>query len=432
MHRPKYLQKIQEFINSSNADTVFIPSDFYDITDPAKVSMCLTRIAINSGVKRIMRGLYVKPGNTRLCANTLAQAIARNYGWTIIPSEKTALYKSGITSIAPTTWTYVSDGMYRKFSINGITIVFKHTDNKRELTEVSYQTALYIQALRAIGQSNITTDVISDLAKNVNKNERVKMLFGSQRVTLWVKKCIEKICEESTRYSSYKRTIAAPMVKTMSTSTKAVPTTATSANAVPAATAAMATLTVGTSTVGTATVGTSTARTATAAATTTVVTATARTATAAATATTAVTISSASDNVHPKSKNVSTLFGFNVRSKSEAMIAASLYMAGIEYSYEKSLFDINGKDFLPDFTIYYKGKEYYWEHLGLLDNTKYAKDWFIKEKWYKANFPGKLITTTEDGDVGTQINTLMREKFKLQDCTVPDRHVTKKIRFHTQ
>jgi len=91
-----------------------------------------------------------------------------------------------------------------------------------------------------------------------------------------------------------------------------------------------------------------------------------------------------------------TLIDIMVRSKSEALIANMLYKEGIKFAYEKPLYASDGTMYLPDFTIYYMGDEWYWEHLGLLGNKNYEKHWEKKKEWYKDNnFFEKLYTTDE-------------------------------------
>lgn len=91
-----------------------------------------------------------------------------------------------------------------------------------------------------------------------------------------------------------------------------------------------------------------------------------------------------------------TLIDVMVRSKSEALIANMLYQEKIKFIYEKPLLGGDGLRYLPDFTIYYNGEEWYWEHLGLLGNRNYEKHWEKKKKWYKDNnFFQKLYTTEE-------------------------------------
>lgn len=89
------------------------------------------------------------------------------------------------------------------------------------------------------------------------------------------------------------------------------------------------------------------------------------------------------------------LTGDMLRSKSEVIIANLLHERALPFHYELPLFAPDGTLRLPDFTIASSGKMYYWEHLGLLDQTKYADEWKRKKAWYDLWFPDQLIVTEE-------------------------------------
>lgn len=95
---------------------------------------------------------------------------------------------------------------------------------------------------------------------------------------------------------------------------------------------------------------------------------------------------------HPEHLRFKTEQGEYVRSKSEALIANMLNKHGdtILYRYEQPLkVVIDGKKMIiyPDFTIInlYTGKVTYWEHIGMLDDGKYASDFVGKTKMYMEN-----------------------------------------------
>ena len=102
-----------------------------------------------------------------------------------------------------------------------------------------------------------------------------------------------------------------------------------------------------------------------------------------------------------------------MRSKSEVLIAELLNARNIEYAYERRLTFDDGSFRYPDFTIEDDdlGRIIYWEHLGMLNDSVYAKRWQAKRKWY-ANHgvvehpsSGKeILVSTEDDAVGG-INT---------------------------
>ena len=112
-------------------------------------------------------------------------------------------------------------------------------------------------------------------------------------------------------------------------------------------------------------------------------------------------------------KVISTLSEYFVRSKSEMNIANILHLQNIPFRYEIPKFAVDGSMYLPDFTILWKGEEYYWEHVGRLDIPEYQNHWETKKSWYNKHFPGRLITTFEGTDQTTQIREILANVFKI-------------------
>ncbi|MPM47443.1 hypothetical protein SDC9_94153 [bioreactor metagenome] len=201
MERPNYLEQIKARTDKSEPGTVFIPSDFFDIAEAVKVNVALKRLRDGGELRRVMRGVYAKPKYSELLkteipprSDDIAKAIARNYGWTIVPCGDTALNLLGLSPQVPAVWLYVSDGPYKSYEADEIALKFKHTDNKNEVIGISYQTALIIQALKALGKENVTDKEISELSKALNRSQKQEMLLESRRVTAWVYEYIKQIC----------------------------------------------------------------------------------------------------------------------------------------------------------------------------------------------------------------------------------------------
>jgi len=95
-----------------------------------------------------------------------------------------------------------------------------------------------------------------------------------------------------------------------------------------------------------------------------------------------------------------TARGELVRSKSEVIVADSLFYAGIDYKYEKEL-DL-GEDGRrsPDFTIDdpESGTVYYWEHCGMMSNADYRRRWEAKKELYEKHgiIEGKNLIISYD------------------------------------
>lgn len=100
-----------------------------------------------------------------------------------------------------------------------------------------------------------------------------------------------------------------------------------------------------------------------------------------------------------------------VRSKSEVIIANMLFERDIPFTYEMPLYAADGTFYLPDFTVTWRGEDWYWEHLGLMDSEEYRNHWETKKAWYDRFFPGKLITTEESGNLSMEAHEIITRSF---------------------
>lgn len=92
-----------------------------------------------------------------------------------------------------------------------------------------------------------------------------------------------------------------------------------------------------------------------------------------------------------------------VRSKSELLIANTLFDYKIPYQYECPLYENKRIWALPDFTVLNvrKRKTYYWEHFGMMGDSEYAQNALQKMRNYEKHclFSGtELIYTFESSE----------------------------------
>lgn len=106
-----------------------------------------------------------------------------------------------------------------------------------------------------------------------------------------------------------------------------------------------------------------------------------------------------------------TLADYMVRSKSEVIIANMLSERDIPFRYEKPLFAPDGTFYLPDFTVTWQGEEWYWEHLGRMDQEEYRNHWDTKKAWYDRNFNGRLVTTEESTQLSRDADQVVQRHF---------------------
>lgn len=193
---------MRERIEKAENGSVFVSTDFTDIADRKTVNMGLIRLSQDGMIKKVLFGVYYKPELNSLLGeavapspNKVAHAVARNFGWTIVPCGDAALNILGLSTQVPSCWLYVSDGAYKEYSFENTTIKFKHTSNK-EISKLSYKSALTIQALKALGKENVTEQTLLRLKKALTDEEKSKMLSESKSVTSWVYELIKTICKD--------------------------------------------------------------------------------------------------------------------------------------------------------------------------------------------------------------------------------------------
>jgi hypothetical protein len=200
MYNDTYHEKIRERITTSKRGTIFVISDFADISPTPTIKKVLSRLVQDKTIRRIMRGIYEYPIYNAFLdeyvapsPHEIAKALARNFGWTIVPYEDAALNMLGISTQVPASWTYASDGPYKKYAYGNVTIQFKHTSNK-DITNLSAKSALIIQALKAIGKDKVDEKLIKKFSDILTPDEKESLLEDTKRSSAWISGTIRQIC----------------------------------------------------------------------------------------------------------------------------------------------------------------------------------------------------------------------------------------------
>lgn len=195
-----YSKQIQEQIKAAAEGTIFISSDFADIADTETIRRNLNRLTQAGMLRRILKGVYEKPKYSKLLdeyvaadPEAVANALARSYHWTIAPCGNTALNLLGLSTQVTAVWSYISDGPYKTYEWNSTKLEFKHRTNK-EITGLSYMTSLVIQALKTLGKSNVTPEVIQMLSEKLTDKDKQACLKEATESTDWVYDTIRQIC----------------------------------------------------------------------------------------------------------------------------------------------------------------------------------------------------------------------------------------------
>ena len=200
-----YMQEIRARILAAEDGAVFVAPDFADIADTATIRQGLKRLYQSGIIRRIIRGIYEKPKYSKLLdeyvaadPDAVAKALARCYHWTIAPCGNTALNLLGLSTQVTAVWSYISDGPYKTYEWNSTKLEFKHRTNK-EITGLSYMTSLVIQALKTLGRTNVTPEIIQTLSEKLSEAEKQACLKEATESTGWVYDTIRIMCGGDTQ-----------------------------------------------------------------------------------------------------------------------------------------------------------------------------------------------------------------------------------------
>ena len=199
--REKYQIEIENRIKNFEGGYAFSAVDFADIADTDPTNKALSRLNESGTIRRIIQGVYDKPVYSELLneysspkVEKVVEALARKFNWTVAPAGETALNYLHMSTQVSNSWSYISDGPYRKYEIGSYTIEFKHCANK-EISGKSFLTVSVIQALKFIGKANIQKEDIERLSFSIPSEQKQKVLEESKTTTSWIHKAIKEACK---------------------------------------------------------------------------------------------------------------------------------------------------------------------------------------------------------------------------------------------
>ena len=191
--KDKLLWKIRE----QKQGWAFSATDFVMNFKRGDIDVALSSLVETGDIRRVTRGIYDYPMyssilNRRIAPdiNQVAQAFARKFNWEIYPDGNTALNYLGLSNQLVAKNIYLSDGPNRIYNIDNITIEFKHIAKKELSGDIN--TVLVIQAIRAIGEKQLTDEFMKSLSSKFSLEEWKKISIEAVRTSGWIYDVIKK------------------------------------------------------------------------------------------------------------------------------------------------------------------------------------------------------------------------------------------------
>jgi len=193
-----YTTKVKETIFNHNAGWVFTHVDFNSLGNMATIERVLSRLVVSGKIKRIRRGIYYIPENSRWgevppSQSNIIKALSRAMNTDIIPDGAKALYQLGLTQQVPMKQVYLTDKQISTISIGKTQIEFKKVSPKK-LSGAKSGVSVYLSALEYLGKEEaLQESVKSRVANTIERSMLGKLKEASESRAIWVREVIKDI-----------------------------------------------------------------------------------------------------------------------------------------------------------------------------------------------------------------------------------------------
>jgi len=195
-------KEIEITIKNSDKGKLFFISDFSCIGEYETIRKSLQRLTKQKLILRLSKGIYYYPKQDKILgiiypsSEQIAKAIAKRDKARIIPTGSYALYLLGLSTQIPMNVVYLSDGSARKINIGKQIITFKKTSPKN--LAINHElSSLIIQALKTIGENNITENECLKIKQIMeNSKEIEKITENIKFAPVWIQKTILQIIKK--------------------------------------------------------------------------------------------------------------------------------------------------------------------------------------------------------------------------------------------
>jgi hypothetical protein len=169
----------------------FVPAQFLTLASRASVDQALSRMRKAGRISRVSRGVYVRSKKSRYVGEVLpgpqavAEALAKAEGAKIQLHGAEAARQLGLTTQVPTQPTYYTSGRSRQIRLGQMRLRLKHVSS-RKLMLAERPGGLALAALRHLGKSNVTPEVIQRVREKLPAKEFKALQAASLAMPAWL------------------------------------------------------------------------------------------------------------------------------------------------------------------------------------------------------------------------------------------------------
>ena len=189
--------KILEKIRSIPKGDLILPEVFYELGSAEAIRVSLHRLEKDNIINRVAHGIYVRPKISKLIgvltptAEEVAGTIAKRDKIRTLPTGSYALNALGLSTQVPMNIVLLTDGSPREIKVGKRTIKFKKTTPKSLLAKGKIS-RLVIQALKEIGNGNVTVEEEQKILDLLRKEDVKDLKHDIALAPVWVQKILKR------------------------------------------------------------------------------------------------------------------------------------------------------------------------------------------------------------------------------------------------
>lgn len=199
------MSEITKRIEKMHEGQILFISDFSDLNGNEKVvSRALSAEEKKGNIVRLAKGMYLRPKSTRFgivypSVDEMVKAIAHRDKSKVQPCGMTALNMLGLSTQVPTKYTYLTSGSSRKLKLGDRLIELKRSVPKNFVFKTTLG-ALLMQALKSLGEKNISKLEIVQIRKLIDNEKRIDQFkLDVLLMPIWMRKLITNIINNANK-----------------------------------------------------------------------------------------------------------------------------------------------------------------------------------------------------------------------------------------
>ena len=176
--------------------TVFTSAQLLHCGSRAGVDQTLSRLVRDGTLKRVRRGLYVRPRVSRVAGEApvsiedVVRAVVTVTGETTMVHGATAANALGLSGQVPLQHVYLTSGKSRVLYVGRTGVRFQHTSS-RWLTLAGTQAGLAATALRYMGEGAVNEEIIDRVRRKIGDAQFALLCSTPRAVPAWLRSVLD-------------------------------------------------------------------------------------------------------------------------------------------------------------------------------------------------------------------------------------------------